>query len=732
MQKSWDDRLKDARRDREEVEDTTKGCYVEFLMRKFFISEEVIPERCKIYFKGKVKSYNFKDVDLNDLVVKEVFRRRVNYKAVSASKIDMGNIVFRIEALWLILGHDHSAYRGLSHSIYSHALLAAVASLFTALSEHKAFSDILTEHFQKAFRKKAFHFHFSFRKRFRNAVDLETLKILATHIYEHCRLELADFCACEPLSSAVSEDQLYTVEFKSLLIRCLDAHAVYYEANQTLLDNLPKDSEQLKQIIALVNEDAQIFCSPKEGVKTRQAIVGNAVGLLVANMSASVMSLRKGRTYSEQKLTEKQNAEIQEEFGCYVQKGCAFRHNELSFMSIIVYFNISMGRSSIPKNVPKAIEPSKNKSSQSRVKKRPIKYDRKTVQYRQNLWGIMDDGLLAGLSQNLSCHILDPSGGKIKTEVMLNSATPQFSYFQHATGNIPTLVLKTRYMVIVVFQYLHLIDLDPSRCEPEKIMRLPEGGGMAIVELDENCFAVGSGSGQVTIHDSESAQILKVFPVDNKLHQGARAISQMVKLSNNRLACGYNGGQVYIWDIKTSQLEAVLHPSDEMAVLIYDRKSGRREEITYPSLEKAVFPAYAADTVVMLRPPKQTPGVWRGGRPQGTASSLLVSKDGNLFVGYGDKSIALWDIKTFQVIKTYVGHDEWPHALMTLPNGQLVSTGSDKTVRVWNRDGCTKKLTLTHSGFFAKIVGNKVIVADHHTSTELDLQELTDSSQELR
>ncbi len=732
MQRSWDDRLKDAKREKEEEENTTKGCYVEFLMRNFFISEEVIPERCKVYVRGKVKRYIFKDVDLNDLVVKEVFRRRVNYKAVSESKIDMGNIVFRMEALWLILEHDHSAYGGLPHSIYSHALLAAVASLFTALSEHKAFADILTEHLQKAFRKKAFHFHFSFRNRSKNAVDVKTLKILAAHIYEHCRLELADFCACEPLSSAILEDQRFTLEFKSLLVKCLDTHAVYYEANQTLLDNLPKDSEELKQIIALVNEDTQIFCSPKDGIKTRQAIVGNAVGLLVANMSASVMSLCKERTYSEQKLTERQKAEIQEEFGCYVQKGCAFRHNELSYMSIIVYFNISMGRSAIPKNVPKAIKASKDKSSQFRVRKLPIKYDRKTVQYRQNLWGIMDDGLLAGLSQNLSCHILDPSGGKIKTDVMLNSATPQFSYFQHATGNIPTLVLKTRYLVIVAYQYLHLIDMDPSRCEPEKIMLLPEGGGMAIVELDDNCFAVGSGSGQVTIHDSETAQILKIFPVDKKLHQSANAVSQMVKLSNNRLACGYNGGQVYIWDIKTSRLEAVLHPSDDIAVLIYDRKTGRREEITYPSLEKAVFPAYEADTVVMLGSPKQIPGVWRGGRPQGTASSLLVSKEGNLFVGYGDKTIALWDMKTFQVIKTYVGHDKWPHALMILPNGQLVSTGSDNTVRVWNKNGCKKTLTLTHPGFFAKIVGDKVIVADHHNSTELDLQELTDSSPGLR
>ncbi len=731
MQRSWDVRLKDAQRDREEVEETTMGCYVEFFMRKFFISEEVIPERCKVYVKGKVKSYNFKGVELNDLVVKEVFRRRVNFKALSESKVDLTDISFRMEALWLILEQDCSDYQGLARNIYSHALLAAIASLFTALSEQKAFADILTGHLQKAFRKKAFHFHFSFRTRVNNTIDLITLKSFASHVYEHCCLELDSFCRFNRLTYPNPEAQRFTPEFKSLLGKCLDTHNVYYEFNNTLLTNLAKDSEQLQKIIALVNEDTQIFCSRSNGIKSRQAIIGNAIGLLAGNMSASVMSLLKDRTYSD-KLSDKQKTEIQDQYGCYVQKGCAFRHNEMSHVSMSVYFNISMGQAAIPKSVSKAIEQSKNKLSRSGVKKLPIKYDRKTVQYRQNLWGIMDDGLLAGLSQNLSCHILDPSGGKIKTDVMLNSATPESSYFQHATGSIPTLLLKTRYLVIVAYQYLHLIDMDPSRCEPEKIMRLPEGGGSAIVELDESCFAVGSGSGQVTIHDSETAQILKIFPVDNKLHQATRWVSQMVKLSNNRLACGYNGGQVYIWDIKTSRLEAVLHPSEDIAVLIYDRKTGTREEITYPSLEKAVFPTYAADTVVMLSLPKQTPGVWRGGRPQGTASSLLVSKEGNLFVGYGDKSIALWDMKTFQVIKTYVGHEEWPHALMTLPNGQLVSTGSDKTLRVWNKDGCKKTLKLSHPGFFAKIVGEKVIVADHHHSTEIMIQELTDSTPGLR
>lgn len=501
MQKSWDERVKDARQERDEIEESSMGCYVEFFMRKFFISEEVIPERCKVYVKEKVKSYNFRGINLNDLVVKEVFRRRVNFKVVPRSAIDMSDITFRMEALWLILEQDESEFKGLARDIYSHALLAATASLFTALSDHKAFEDILTVHLQKAFRKRALHFHFSFRYRVNNAIDLKTLKLFVAHIYEHSRLELANFSKCLPLSFKAPEEQRYTPEFQALLGKCLDTHSVYYEFNKTLITNLEKDSEQLKEIIALINEDATIFCSPSNGIKTRQAITGNAVGLLVANISASVMSLTKDRTYSD-KLEEKQKVEIRANYGFYVQNGSAFRHNKCSYMSMIVYFNISMGQSKIPKNIPKAIEGSKNKSGRSRLGRLPIKYDRKTVRYSENLWGIMNDGGLAGLSHNLSCHVIDPISGEVKKDIMLNSAMPQFSYFQQL--HVSALILRTRYMVLVSCQYLHLIDLDPSRYEPEKIILLPEGGGVTMAELDDNCFAVGSGSGHVTIHNSES------------------------------------------------------------------------------------------------------------------------------------------------------------------------------------------------------------------------------------
>ncbi len=707
MKKSWNDRINDAKQEKATAEDTTHGCYVELFMRDFFISDEVIPEHCKIYIGGRVKKYNFSEIDLHDLVVKEVFRRRIHFKIISKLSVSMTDITFRMEALWLILEQNEREYKGLLRDIYCHALLGATASLLTALNNESAFSDILTTHLQKALRKRAFHFHFSFRQRNNRSIDIKTLKMFISHIYEHCRLELANFSECPPLSFKTPESQRHTPEFKNLLRNCLDIHSVYYEFNQRLMDHLAEDSLQLTEIIALFNEDSQAFCSANHGLKTQQAIAGNALGLLVANLSASVMSLKKGRTYSNAKLSETQLTEIQDQYGIYVSNGCAFRHNRMSYISMIAYFNISMGRPSIPKHSLKAIEPSHHQPQSSRTKKLPTRYPRKTTEYPGYLRGIMNDGELFGLNQNLLYHTLNPSNRTVKKDQMTEPPTLQFDYSSHVIGNVIPLLLKSRYMVILAFQYLHFIDTDPKRCDPEIISLLPDGGGTAIIELDHYCFAVGSGSGNVTIHDSSTAQIIKTFPYHNKHRPGSDWISQFALLPNNRLACGFSGGEVFIWNLETSQCVAILRPSDELNMDI----------VPHPSIHG----------LSILHPRKQVPGVWKGGKPQGTATSLLVTKEGNLFVGYGDKTIALWDMRTYRLIKTYVGHDGWPYALLTLPNGQLVSTGEDKRLKVWNKNGCKNTLTLPHLGLFAKIVGEKIIVADHHHSTEIDLQELVDT-----
>ncbi|CUM67593.1 uncharacterized protein PRCAT00005293001 [Priceomyces carsonii] len=51
-----------------------------------------------------------------------------------------------------------------------------------------------------------------------------------------------------------------------------------------------------------------------------------------------------------------------------------------------------------------------------------------------------------------------------------------------------------------------------------------------------------------------------------------------------------------------------------------------------------------------------------------------------------DCTIKIWDLETGAVLKTLEGHESFVYDLKVLPNGDLVSSGEDRTVRVW-RDG---------------------------------------------
>ncbi|WEW55917.1 WD repeat protein Lub1 [Emydomyces testavorans] len=73
--------------------------------------------------------------------------------------------------------------------------------------------------------------------------------------------------------------------------------------------------------------------------------------------------------------------------------------------------------------------------------------------------------------------------------------------------------------------------------------------------------------------------------------------------------------------------------------------------------------------------------------PQGHLSGAQVASAGN------DGVIRLWTINGQQVGQLY-GHQSFVYSLASLPSGELVSSGEDRTVRIWQGDECIQ--TITH------------------------------------
>lgn len=74
---------------------------------------------------------------------------------------------------------------------------------------------------------------------------------------------------------------------------------------------------------------------------------------------------------------------------------------------------------------------------------------------------------------------------------------------------------------------------------------------------------------------------------------------------------------------------------------------------------------------------------------------LLVFPDGKRFASASnDCTIKIWDTETGSVLQTLHGHDSFIYDLALLPNGDLVSTAEDRSVRIWDKGSVLQAITL--------------------------------------
>jgi hypothetical protein len=704
MQQSWEDRIAAGRLAREGIESTDTGFYIKSLLVDFFISDAVIPQKCKKYEKGVLKSYDLTGLSEWDLIVKQVFRVKHSNNSNHPATTDIGDIKLRMKALWLILEYQHRNTLEISRSIYAHALLGAIGSLFTALDDHAIFSDVLDANYRKRFRNIVFHFKFVYLKQ-----DIEILRTLGAHFYQHCQLEFANLCQLPTLSRPLRDTQRFSTQFKRSLIICLDTHSALYEYRERVKKMLAQDKIEFNAMISYLQSNPLPYDATQHSQDTALAICGNAIGLYIGSLSANTMSLLKNRTYSDGALSKEEIESVRDHYGHYIQIGAAFRHNKVLYGALPAIFEVAITKRVIknaivpvkklpPRDKPTFFKLELTKSFPKRKDKLPR--PAKLVQAFTHLWGVLPNGRMACSTRDTQdLYFVNSASGVTEKTIALYPAAKDFNYFTHACETAPMLLLENNTLVVAAYQYLHIIDLNDNP-EPDRVILLKNAGATALLALANCRFAVGAGDGSIRIFaaDSPEAQFTLKF---EQLSSHIGFVSALLYLPNNRLVAGYTDCMIRIWDLNTGLCETCLDIDRETLCLSFNR------------------------------PDTKTPIIKSGGKPQGGVFCLEHDAEGNLFAGYGDDNIYLWDLKTQRPIKTLEGHTGWPTCLKRLADGRLLSGGLDKTLRIWGDDRCYQTLELKHAASSLQLTQDKVIVANRSSATAFQLAELQDETKKI-
>jgi phospholipase A-2-activating protein len=154
--------------------------------------------------------------------------------------------------------------------------------------------------------------------------------------------------------------------------------------------------------------------------------------------------------------------------------------------------------------------------------------------------------------------------------------------------------------------------------------------------------------------------------------------------NGDTLVSGGWDAQARVWSIAKGECTAELkgHDAAVWAVMIYDDNT-----IITGCADKAI--RIFSHNAKLLQTIPGLPDVVRAlcKLPSGHASGAAFASAGN------DQVIRLWTLDGLEVAQLH-GHTSFIYDLDVLPNGHLVSSGEDRTVRIWAGTECRQ--TITH------------------------------------
>ncbi|UKZ74450.1 hypothetical protein TrVFT333_002119 [Trichoderma virens FT-333] len=198
------------------------------------------------------------------------------------------------------------------------------------------------------------------------------------------------------------------------------------------------------------------------------------------------------------------------------------------------------------------------------------------------------------------------------------------------------------------------------------------GGKDTIIEVKSPSLSAADNAERLLIGHAHNVCTLDVSPKGTYLVSGGwdgqARVWNLSKWETELMLSGHEG--MAVWSVVAFDETTVVTGCADKSIRVFDLKQARGGD---------VMPAATIYTPDVVRALCKVPK----GHPSG-ADIASASNDGTL---------RLWKLNGQQVGELH-GHESFVYSLASLPSGELVSSGEDRTVRVWKGTECIQ--TITH------------------------------------
>jgi WD40 repeat protein/serine/threonine protein kinase len=187
---------------------------------------------------------------------------------------------------------------------------------------------------------------------------------------------------------------------------------------------------------------------------------------------------------------------------------------------------------------------------------------------------------------------------------------------------------------------------------------------------DGNSIVTAGEDARLKVWRASTGDLIRTIELDN-------GPATTVALSGSRALTGHGSGEIVLWDFERAEKISTFKRNEaEVWSVVF---AGRPDR----------FAAASHDWKVALWDVANTAGpvqVIDAHENAAQALAFSVSPQGPLLASGGaDKTVKLWNLDTFDHVRTYRGHTDFVTALAFSPSGRtLASSGLDGTVRIWS------------------------------------------------